>query len=173
MDLAHAVEQHLTSMHDAFSARSTIEGRRYLLRPFVAWCRTQDIHTCAGLTTDAIRRHQHHLADLGDRPARGLSLHARRNRLAALKAFAEWALKRALIPSDPTADLALPHLPRRLPQGVLSRAEADRVLRRPDLATPLGLRDRAILELLYCSGLRRNELDLTPDLGHRSIGVGR
>ncbi len=168
MDLAEAVEQHLTSMHDAFSARSTIEGRRYLLRPFVAWCLTQDIGTCALLNPEVIRRHQHHLAERGNLLAGGLSLHARRNRLAALKAFAQWALKRSLISADPTSDITLPRLPRRLPQGVLSRAEADRVLRRPDITTALGLRDRAMLELLYCSGLRRNELialDLT-DIDH-------
>ena len=51
-----------------------------------------------------------------------------------------------------------PGLPNRLPRAVLSISEAKRVLAQPDLATALGLRDRAILEVLYSTGLRRMEL---------------
>ena len=55
-------------------------------------------------------------------------------------------------------ELELPTLPKRLPRAVLSQSEMERVLMEPDLTTPLGLRDRAILEMLYSTGIRRMEL---------------
>ncbi len=59
---------------------------------------------------------------------------------------------------NPAAELELPRLPKRLPRAVLSVSEMERVLMQPDITSPLGLRDRAILEVLYSTGIRRMEL---------------
>ena len=69
-----------------------------------------------------------------------------------------WATRTRRLVVNPAAELELPRLPHRLPRAVLSISEAERVLAQPDLATALGLRDRAILEVLYSTGLRRMEL---------------
>jgi integrase/recombinase XerD len=69
-----------------------------------------------------------------------------------------WATRTKHLVVNPAADMALPRLPKRLPRAVLSVSEAERVLAQPDLTTALGLRDRAILEVLYSTGLRRMEL---------------
>jgi integrase/recombinase XerD len=77
--------------------------------------------------------------------------------LASLKRFYQWAVRDKLIDVDPTARLASPKLPRSLPKS-LSEVQIEAMLNAPDISTPLGLRDRAMLEVLYASGLRVSEL---------------
>lgn len=78
-------------------------------------------------------------------------------RLAALRSFYRFLLRERWVGSDPTEDVASPKRAERLPR-VLSVEEAGRLLAQPDVRTPEGLRDRAVLELLYGSGLRVSEL---------------
>jgi integrase/recombinase XerD len=77
--------------------------------------------------------------------------------LSALRAFFAHRLRRGDRRDDPTALLEPPNLPRSLPKA-LAEAEVDALLAAPDVATPLGLRDRAMLELMYAAGLRVSEL---------------
>jgi integrase/recombinase XerD len=68
-----------------------------------------------------------------------------------------WAKKTGRIAQNPAVDFEYPRLPRRLPGATLTHEEMKRLLARPDVATPLGFRDRTILELLYSTGLRFKE----------------
>ncbi|GAB3753826.1 site-specific tyrosine recombinase XerD [Lysobacter olei] len=77
--------------------------------------------------------------------------------LSALRALYAWLLRRGERADDPTALLEPPRLPRSLPKA-LAESEIDALLAAPDIATPLGLRDRAMLELMYAAGLRVSEL---------------
>lgn len=88
----------------------------------------------------------------GTKTARG-----RHRLLAAARAFGGWLEAQGHAP-DPTAGLVLPRLPPRRHAAVLTHAEVARVLASPALDTPTGLRDRALLELAYATGLRRAEL---------------
>lgn len=78
-------------------------------------------------------------------------------RLAALKAFYQFLVREKRIKSDPTANLESPKLEKRLPR-VLTVNEVERLLAQPDHAQPAGMRDRAMLELLYATGIRVSEL---------------
>jgi integrase/recombinase XerD len=78
-------------------------------------------------------------------------------RLATLRRFYRWALCEGLIVRDPTLRLAGAKAPPRFPKTV-SEAQVDALLAAPDVSTDLGLRDRAMLELLYATGLRVSEL---------------
>jgi len=78
-------------------------------------------------------------------------------RLAALKAFYQFLVREKRIQTDPTANLESPRLEKRLPR-VLSVAEVERLLAQPDPSQPAGSRDRAMLELLYATGIRVSEL---------------
>ena len=78
-------------------------------------------------------------------------------RLTVFKRFFRWALREHLIAADPTLRLRNAKQPLRVPK-TLSEAQVEALLAAPDVATPLGLRDRAMLELLYASGLRVSEL---------------
>ena len=77
--------------------------------------------------------------------------------LSALRAFFADALRRGTRADDPTALLQPPRLPRSLPKA-LSETEVEALLAAPDTGTPAGLRDRAMLELMYACGLRVSEL---------------
>lgn len=110
---------------------------------------------------------------------RGLAASTVARRLSALRSFYRFLVREGRAGSDPTEDVTGPRLGRRLPR-VLSVEEVAQLLAQPRLDRPEGLRDRAILELLYASGLRVSELvaldvpdvDLEAELV-RVVGKGR
>jgi integrase/recombinase XerD len=77
--------------------------------------------------------------------------------IASLRRFYRYALRDNLIQQDPTLQIESPKLPRSLPKS-LNEQEVEDLLNAPDINQPIGLRDRAMLELLYASGLRVSEL---------------
>ncbi|HEY8344494.1 MAG TPA: site-specific tyrosine recombinase XerD [Bacillota bacterium] len=98
--------------------------------------------------------------------------------LAAIKSFYHFLAREMLIPRDPTANLEAPKQEKRLPK-VLSVEDVLKLLEQPDLKTPAGIRDRAMLEVLYATGLRVSELvslrltDLNLEEGYiRCLGKG-
>jgi integrase/recombinase XerD len=78
-------------------------------------------------------------------------------RLTVFKRFFRWAVRERIVDADPTLKLDSARQPLRVPK-TLSEAQVEALLAAPDVAAPLGLRDRAMLELLYASGLRVSEL---------------
>jgi integrase/recombinase XerD len=80
-----------------------------------------------------------------------------RRHLAAFRRFYRWALREGLVRDDPTLNLASPRRMQRFP-SVLAESDVERLLAAPDVERPLELRDRAMLELMYASGLRVSEL---------------
>lgn len=78
-------------------------------------------------------------------------------RLTVFKRYFRWALRERRLAADPTLRLAAARQPLRVPK-TLSEAQVEALLAAPDTASPLGLRDRAMLELMYASGLRVSEL---------------
>ena len=77
--------------------------------------------------------------------------------IASLRRFYRYALRENLMSTDPTLQIESPKLPRSLPKS-LNEQEVEDLLNAPDINQPIGLRDRAMLELLYASGLRVSEL---------------
>ncbi|MDK2820054.1 MAG: integrase/recombinase XerD [Clostridia bacterium] len=77
--------------------------------------------------------------------------------LAALKSFHQFLLREKLVDNDPTANMESPRQSKKLPQ-ILTVDEVEKLLAQPRLDTPAGLRDKAMLELLYATGLRVSEL---------------
>jgi len=79
-------------------------------------------------------------------------------RLSAIKTLFRFLCRRGYLLSDPSAAVEYPRREHRLPRGILSRQEARALVEAPDTSTPLGLRDRAILETFYATGIRAAEL---------------
>ena len=88
---------------------------------------------------------------------RGLAAASISRKAAALRTGFRFLARRGLVPDNPAASLGVPRGPKRLPV-VLKPREVDRLLAGPDPVDPVGLRDRAILELLYATGIRVGEL---------------
>jgi integrase/recombinase XerD len=78
-------------------------------------------------------------------------------RLASLRRFYAWAKRQGHVPLDPTVRIPMAKRAPRMPK-VLTEAQVEALLAAPDVAAPLGLRDRTMLELMYASGLRVSEL---------------
>jgi integrase/recombinase XerC len=96
-------------------------------------------------------------AFLGELHRRRISASSAARKLSAVRAFVRYLRREAAIESDPAALVSSPKLPHTIPAH-LTVAEMNRLLEMPDASTPLGRRDRAILELFYASGLRLSEL---------------
>lgn len=77
--------------------------------------------------------------------------------LSAFKRFYQYLVRERILAADPTLNIDSPKLPRGLPKS-LTEDDVDKLLAAPDVATTLGLRDRAMLETLYATGLRVSEL---------------
>jgi integrase/recombinase XerC len=88
---------------------------------------------------------------------RGLAASSIARKAAALRAAFRFFARRGLVSDDPASGLGIPRGPKRLPV-VLKPGQVDRLLARPEPNNPVGLRDRAILELLYATGIRVGEL---------------
>ncbi|MCE8016801.1 site-specific tyrosine recombinase XerD [Halomonas sp. MCCC 1A17488] len=94
---------------------------------------------------------------LDERRAAGYQLRSNARLLSSLRGFYRWALAEGRIGRDPLAEVRLPRVRPNLPD-TLDEDEVERLLAAPDLTTDLGLRDRAMLEVLYGCGLRVSEL---------------
>jgi len=89
---------------------------------------------------------------------RPLSGVIRMRRLTAVKKLFEYLRRRLRVTRDPTHVIDLPKCPRSLPRTLMSRHEVEKLVSLPDVTTAVGIRDRAIMEIMYSSGLRANEL---------------
>jgi site-specific recombinase XerD len=119
---------------------------------FASWAADEGIDTPASVDRLVMRRYLAHLA------ATGLAAATVRRRVAAVRRYFRWATERDLVPSDPTLGVSVPSGGSRLPR-VLRADELAVMLDEPDAAPePVALRDRAVLEVLYGSGLRVSEL---------------
>ena len=128
----------------------TLDAYRRDLDALTAWAATQGIDDLATVHTEQLR------AFIAAEHRRGLSPKSLQRRLSACRSCYQWMLKHGRIAASPAAGIRAPKAPRKLPQ-VLDVDEAVQLVELPTDA-PLGVRDRAILELFYSSGLRLSEL---------------
>jgi len=133
-------------------ARNTLEGYRRDLEKFATWLQSE---RGAGLldATDAdIQGFLAHLVRVEKARPSSTS-----RTLSSLKRLYRYLLRQNRIARDPTLEVSSPKLPRNLPKS-LSEEDVELLLNAPEAKTPLGLRDRTMLEVLYASGLRVSEL---------------
>ena len=132
------------------------------VRPFLAWLEGQDVELSEVKPRDLLA-YQSALYAFRRTDGRPYSAAYQANRLVVLKHLFRFLYRRGYLLYDPAADLELPRLEKRLPRVILTPREARKVIEAPDTRTPQGLRDRAILETLYATGIRVSELSgLTP-----------
>jgi integrase/recombinase XerD len=159
---------------DNYSPR-TVSAWRYKLRPFLTWCHERGVHRPPEVTRDLLERFKAWQHAYRDEDGKGLAVLSQVGRLIVIRAFFKWLARKNLILFNPASEVDYPKVGFRLPKVVFTPAEAEQVLAGPDVQWPLGLRDRAILETLYSTGLRRMEvanLDLTDvDEGHGTVLV--
>jgi integrase/recombinase XerD len=132
------------------------------VRPFLAWLLELGVELSEAKPRDLLA-YQSALYAFRRPDGRPYSAAYQANRLVVLKHLFRFLYRRGYLLYDPAADLELPRLDKRLPRVILTPREAKKVIEAPDTNTPQGLRDRAILETLYATGIRVSELsNLTP-----------
>jgi integrase/recombinase XerD len=141
-------------LEDGLSPRS-LESYRRDLRQFGEWLGKAGLHLPEAGSGDIQRF-------LAERTLRqGIAARSLARQLSAMKRYYRWLLRQGRRPDDPTLTIEPPRLPRPLPKS-LSETEVEALLAAPDSGKALGLRDRAMLELLYACGLRVSELVAIP-----------
>lgn len=173
----------LRAMH---YSEHTIKTRRIELNYFIVWCEERSIKMPAEINRAILERyrqytfHYHRQVD-----GLALSLNCQSSRLVSVRVFFRWLTRQHHLLVNPAGELDLPKKEQRLPRHVLSVAEIAQVLNAAEttsafaMASGLGLRDRAILETLYSTGIRRTELvnlncsDLDLERGTLLIRLGK
>lgn len=135
-----------------------LRARRSNLARFNAWCAEHGIETAADVTHAIVERFQRHLFYARKPDGRPYAINGQLSVLNNVQAFFRWMVRHRHLPSNPAADLDLPRKVHYHLREPLNVSEVEAVLALPDLAEPYGLRDRAILELFYATGIRRQEL---------------
>lgn len=153
-------------------AQNTLASYRIDLGQYLAHLRKQGITSLDKADRNHILSHLYKLQKEGKAPAT-ISRH-----LAALKHFYRFLQSEELITDDYTVGLESPKLAQRLPQ-VLSTEEVEILLSQPQMADPAGIRDKAMLEIIYATGIRVSEMislniqDVELDLGYiKCLGKG-
>jgi len=136
----------------------TIENNHSALSAFVSWCEARSLLRPSEVTKPILERYQRHLFHVTKSDGRPLSFRSQHVALVSVRGFFKWLVRQNALLSNPASDLDLPRLPRRLPRDVLTAEEAEQVLSQPNTQTAVGVRDRAMLETLYSTGMRRSEV---------------
>jgi len=129
-------------------SRNTLESYQRDLEAFRQWL---DGRAIISVRREDLMRY------LSDRMAKGIKSRSTARALSCLRGLYRYLLRENMISEDPTLQIQNPKLGRPLPDS-LSEREVERLLAAPDVKTPIGFRDRTMLEVLYASGLRVSEL---------------
>jgi integrase/recombinase XerD len=144
---------------------ASIEAHRWALRQFTAWAASRGTSDPSAYKRADLEEYQLFLHRYrSPRGGRALAINTQLARLGCLRRFFAWLCRAGTIPANPAADLDLPRKQARQLPKALSAAEIQLLLAVPDTRDPFGLRDRAILELFYATGIRRTEMS-NLDLG--------
>ena len=160
--MAMGFERHIMEFDQAHRARnysaSTIEMRGSCLRQFAQWCDERSLTEPREITRPILERYRSFLYLRRKKDGKPLSFTTQMMHLGALRSFFRWLTREGYIEANPASELELPRREHRIPRDVFTAEEAEAVVRQPNLLSPYGLRDRAMLEVLYSTGMRRAEL---------------
>lgn len=130
---------------------------RYL-RDFIEWGDARSVTHPEHVSLAVLERYQRYLYHYRKSDGAPLSISSQRGKLLPIKSLFKWLTRTGQLPANPAAELELPKGIRRLPRQVMTEHEVEQVLAVADVSTATGLRDRAIMEVLYATGLRRMEI---------------
>jgi integrase/recombinase XerD len=172
-------EKFLVHVRTKGQSEATIRSKRDSFRQFIEWSEIRSITSPRQVSKPILEAYQRHLYHKRGRLGRALSFGSQRRLLEPLRLFFRWLTRQNVLLANPASELEMPKTPVRLPRAILTAAEVEDILRVPDVGTPIGIRDRAVLEVLYSTGMRRGELvnlnlyDVDADRGTIMIREGK
>jgi integrase/recombinase XerD len=142
-------------------ATPTLHRRESDIRRFIGWCDDRSLDKPQDITKPILERYQHYLHYYRQRNGDPLTMSSQNRYMVSIKQFFKWLTQQNYLLYNPASELFIPKSHPSLPL-VLSVDEVELILQQPDIHTPLGVRDRAMLEVFYSTAMRRSELcDLT------------
>lgn len=156
-DLVVHVESYLDYLACHNYAPRTVSVRRFALGRFLQWCQVRSLDKSIDVTRWTLESYQRHLYHYRRDNEQPLKMRTQYQWLQTVKSFFGWLVKQQHLLVDPSAHLELPRMGKPLPRS-LSRREVEEVLAQPDVTRVNGMRDRAMMELLYATGMRASEL---------------
>jgi len=162
----------------------TIASREHYLRKFIEWAVERDVRRASEVTRPVLEAYQRHISRIPpERHTRGQGEHlgwsVQRKRMHCVKDWFRWLTRRDVLMHNPASEIELPRREKRLPATALTPDEIEKLLAVHDLADPLGVRNRAMCEVFYSSGIRRAELahlglsDINPERGTLTVRQGK
>lgn len=159
MTITAAIQLYVKALVAKAYARRTVDTYEPHLRMFAEWAGEHRVTQCHDIDLELLRHYQADLAARISRFKRLLALRSQAKMLGAVKGLCAFLAQRGILLMDPARSLELPRTRRSgLPYGLPTVREIVRILKVPDTTTPVGLRDRAVLEVLYSTGIRNAEL---------------
>jgi integrase/recombinase XerD len=173
------MREYLESLAIRNYSGQTIGNREFLLRQFIQWCRERGVTDPLEVTRPVLERYQRYLFLYRKKNGEPMSFRSQHSRLVPLRMWFRWMTRQNHLLHNPASELELPKLGQPLPRNILSASEVEQILQLCDVADPIGLRDRAIIEVLYSTGIRRGEIvalklyDLSLDRGVVLVRQGK
>lgn len=152
MDMDRLLERFLTYLRAGRNASPyTIKNYGHDIAQFLDYCRSHGVSSLEQVDRPLLRSY------LSELDAAGYVKASIARRVAELRSFGDFLVREGVLERNPFRMVSAPRAPKRLPR-YLTVAEVEMLLAVPDTSTPLGLRDRAIIEVLHAAGLRVSEL---------------
>jgi integrase/recombinase XerD len=158
--LESLMHEHLDALKVRGYSEHTVRNRLVHIGYFIQWAYEHGLREPVEITRPVLERYQRHLFYYRKKNGEPLSFRSQHARLVPLRVWFKWMTRQNLILHNPASEIELPRVGRTLPKNILSPQEIELVMLQPgvDPADPVGLRDRAILEVIYATGLRRLEM---------------
>ncbi|MBF1995113.1 site-specific tyrosine recombinase XerC [Serratia symbiotica] len=134
-------------------SETTLKTQTHHSYRFICWAAERGLYHAAEVTRPVLESYQRHLYQYRKSNGEPLSSRTQRTTLQPLQVWFSWMAKQGLILANPAADLELPRLEKHLPRTILSVEQVEDIVNLCDLSTLQGIRDRALLELLWSTGI--------------------
>jgi integrase/recombinase XerD len=158
MQLADASRRYLNALLAEGRSPHTLRGARSALKELLAFLASIGVEAVAQLDREALMRYREELAWRLTAKGTPLSVRSQLELITHVAGFCRYHVAQGWLLADPSKNLPRPKKPRRLPRAIMETTEVARMLAEPDMTTARGYRDRVILEVLYSTALRREEV---------------
>ncbi len=140
-------------------AKKTVNSHIFYLDRFLRHLWENNVAGIAAVTKETIRDYQTHLfEEINSSTGQPNSVTYQNRNMVVVKSFFRFLCENDYLAGDPAKDIRYAREPQRLPRSILTQSEAKKLLNAPDTKTILGYRDRTILEVLYSTGARKEEI---------------
>lgn len=136
----------------------TVLARKKQLNRFLHWCLDRGLEVPEEVTRSNLERYQAYVFHYKKKDGHSLAVQSQKELIVSVKAFFSWLTRRDYLPHNPASEMDIPKVGNKLPKVILSTEEIETIINIPNIKTPIGIRDRAILEIFYSTGIRRQEL---------------